>query len=274
MDKPKNGFKYIEKDGIEYATISEFEDTKLVRMGFTSRKGGVSSGFSSNLNFNIKRGDSLENVRKNYLLISDVLSMNMDDFVLVNYEHGVNVCRVSEKDKGKGIKIASDLPYCDGLITNNVGVPLVTLHADCLGIFYLDPVKKCIGVCHAGWKGVVLGMGNKMVESMQKEFGTEPSDLMCGITAHIGPCCFEVDKPVVDAFENAFEGKDIVVKQAGKKDSINLDACVRKSLLKAGVKNENIFSQEACSSCESDRFFSHRRDKGKTGSMASIIMLV
>ena len=149
----------------------------------------------------------------------------------------------------------------------------MTLHADCMGVFLLDPVQKSIGVCHAGWKGVVSGMGPEMVRAMEALFNSSPSDILCGISAHIRSCCFEVDEPVAKIFRDAYPQTGAVLERAGRKAAVDLEACMLEGLQSAGVRKEHITVQGECTSCASADYYSHRRDKGKTGSMASVLML-
>ena len=88
----------------------------------------------------------------------------------------------------------------DGLLTDEPGVTLVTYYADCVPLYFLDPVHRAIGLAHAGWRGTVAGMGIKMVEAMAHKFGSRPEELLAAIGPSIGPCCYEVDQPVADAF--------------------------------------------------------------------------
>ena len=268
------GFTRRENLGVEFAVIPSFEQSGLVRHGFTTRKGGVSQGPFASLNFNRKRGDTPENINKNYQLMCEALGIPLEALVLVNYEHGAKTHRVSGVDTGKGVTRPSDLPHSDGLITNDPGVALLTLHADCMGVFLLDPVKKSIGVCHAGWKGVASGVGPAMVQAMEKSFGSSPSDLLCGISAHIRSCCFEVDEPVAAIFRNTYGQTDAVLEREGEKPAVDLEACMLYSLTNAGVSEEHITMQGECTSCATGDYYSHRRDKGKTGSMASVLMLI
>lgn len=273
MHQYHGGFTRIERFGVEFGLIPSFEKTGLVRHGFTTRKGGVSPEPYNSLNFNRKRGDAPDNIQKNYRLMSKALDIPTEALVLVNYEHGARVHRVGEADRGKGVTRPSDLPFCDGLVTDTPGVALLTLHADCMGVFLLDPEKRCIGLCHAGWKGVAGGMGAAMVQAMEKAFQTDPAYLLIGISAHIRSCCFEVDEPVAGVFREAFPQTDAVLRRAGKKPAVDLEACMLASLMDAGVPETNVTVQGECTSCVSEDFYSHRRDKGRTGSMASVLML-
>ncbi len=66
-------------------------------------------------------------------------------------------------------------------MTNERGIPLVTFYADCVPLFFLDPVKKVIALAHAGWRGTVLSIGPKTVNAMDEEYGSNPKDILVGI---------------------------------------------------------------------------------------------
>ena len=93
-----------------------------------------------------------------------------------------------------------DLQSIDGLCTNEPGVTLVTYYADCVPLYFLDPVTRSVGLAHAGWRGTVAKIGAVMVEKMAREFGSNPKDIIAGIGPSIGPCCYEVDEPVANQF--------------------------------------------------------------------------
>lgn len=272
MSRYETGFTRSENCGVEFGAIPAFERSGLVRHGFTTRKGGVSAAPFDSLNLNRRRGDEPAIVRTNYQLVCDAIGVPLEALVLANYEHGATVHRVGLSDRGKGMTRPTDLPKCDGLITDEPGVALMTLHADCMGVFLLDPVRACIGVCHAGWKGVAAGMGGAMVRGMAKEFGCAPENLICGISAHIRSCCFEVGEPVAEIFRDAF-GAHAVIERVGGKPTVDLEACMIDSLLGIGVRETNITVQGECTCCKPGSYYSYRRDKGKTGSMASVLML-
>lgn len=140
--------------------------------------------------------------------------------------------------------------------------------------FFLDPIHKAIGTSHAGWRGTVKKIGVKTLKEMGKKYGTRPEECLVGIGPSIGPCCFEVDTPVKDIFEEAFINHTFISKRESGKYHIDLWTANVVQLMEAGVPAHHITVAELCTCCHPEMFFSHRRDKGRTGSLAAIIQLV
>lgn len=270
------GFILKEKSGVKYFVIDAFEKTNLVKHCFTTKVGGVSKGYYSGLNLGLHKEDNREDVIENYKIICGILGIEYKHLVASDQVHDNKIYKADKKDLGKGIVRESDIIGIDGLITDVKGVPLITYYADCVPLFFLDPVKKSIGTSHAGWKGSVLKIGQETVFRMKKEFGTKPEDLLVGIGPSIGPCCYEVDEPVISRVIEAFPflWKKLVIDRGNGKWDLNLWETNALQLEEIGVRRENIFVSGICTSCSKELLFSHRRDKGKTGSLAAIIQLI
>ncbi|HPT77727.1 MAG TPA: peptidoglycan editing factor PgeF [Candidatus Atribacteria bacterium] len=261
-------------NGLVFFTIPSFTATGLTKHGFSSRQGGVSTGECSSLNLSLKRKDLPENVRKNFEIFCDALGIDTGRMVFAVQAHGDKVAAVDEKDRGKGFMRGSDITEADGLITDKPGVALVTFHADCVPLFFLDPEKKAIGLAHAGWRGTIARIGAKTIAAMQDKFNTDPGDCLAAIGPSIGQCCFEVDKPVADGFRAAFpQHAERLIEPIGEKYHVDLWLANKIQLIEAGIREENITIAGMCTACNKDMFFSHRRDLGRTGSHAAMIML-
>ena len=109
---------------------------------------------------------------------------------------------------------------------------------------------------------------------MAKRYGTRPEECLVGIGPSIGPCCFEVDTPVKDIFEEAFSDQSFISNHTSDKYHIDLWTANVIQLLEAGVLAHHITVAGLCTCCHPEKFFSHRRDKGRTGSLAAMIQLV
>lgn len=170
----------------------------------------------------------------------------------------------------------------DALITNSREVALMTYHADCPSIFLLDPIRKAIGLAHAGWRGTVLEIAAKTAQKMNERYGSRPEDLLAGIGPSIGPCCFEVGEDVAGIFEAMFPeyANDIVhPKTEGQtgddgKWTVDLWEANRRILLDAGLREENITVTDLCTKCREEYFYSHRRQGNARGTMAAFIELI
>ena len=261
-------FELREKDGVKYLVITEFEDTNLVNHCFSTRIGGVSTGEAGTLNFGFTRKDTRENVLQNFKIICKTIDVEYEKLVLTDQVHDNKVYKVTEKDAGKGITRESDIKCIDALVTNVPGIPIVTFHADCIPVFFLDATKRAIGLAHSGWKGTYSNIAKKVVEKMVEEYGTNPVDLICGIGPSIMQCHFEVGDDVAQMFRDKYGDKFIEMQE---KPHINLPAIVEKQLRECGV--ENIAQSNICTYCNNDIYYSYRGDNHKTGSLISLMAL-
>jgi len=255
--------------------ISMFEATGQVKHGFTTRSGGVSVGPYSSLNTAFHVGDMAENVQVNRTLACSALGVNPDDIVAGKQVHGDRVEVVAFSDKGRGARSFEDsLPDVDALITAVPGVPLSSYYADCVPIFLFDPVKRVVALAHAGWKGTVAKIGLKTVQKMVAVFKTNPKDCLAGVGPSIGPCCYEVSRQIIEFFRSSFANwAETVESVSFQKWRLNLWEANYRTLLEAGLLENNIAVACVCTSCRNDLFFSYRAEGGITGRMASFIML-
>ncbi len=257
-----------------YYTIESFEKTNLVRHGFSTRLGGKSEGHLKSLNLGLKKNDTRENIIENYKIFTKSLGIDMENLVLTDQVHENNILEVDERDRGKGISKETDIVAIDGFVTNKKAVALVTFYADCVPLFFLDPVKKAIGLSHAGWKGSVNKIGKNTINKMIQAYGSDPKDILIGIGPSIGRCCFEVGKEVIDKIaENFKEAENYYYKKDNGKYMLDLWELNKDQFLDMNIREENITVSNICTKCNKDTFFSHRADKGKTGSLAAIMEL-
>jgi len=271
LNQVKHGFQRCEKQGVHFLTIPSFEATGKVRHLFTTRKGGVSKGAYESLNLSKTRENNPDHKEENYRRVCAALECGYEQLTLVNYAHGDGVYHAKAEDAGKGITRESDLPGCDAMIVSQPGITAVTLHADCIPVFFLDPQKNAAGVSHAGWRGVLGRLPAKIVQEYKAVYGSREKDILIGIGPHIGNCCFEVQQDVSSLFEKEF-GRETVRDKNGKQ-FVDLQLAVLMQLDEAGIPAENITVADICTYCEEEWFYSHRRDKGNTGAMGSFICL-
>ena len=196
----KHGFllKHTEA-GTDLYTAAALAGMPGMIHGFSTRRGGVSAGPYAALNLSWGRNASRQETVENYHIFARGAGVPYESMALVNHEHGDTILRLNAADCGRGFSREA-LPLCDGLITNDSGVTLVTAHADCCAYFLYDPVTHCTGLAHAGWKGTLSRIGGKTVARMQEAFGADPKNLMVAV----GPCickkCFEVDDELAKKF--------------------------------------------------------------------------
>jgi YfiH family protein len=239
----------------------------------TTRHTGVSPAPYDSLNLGKSTGDDPGNVSANREKLSLLTSHDSNALVTGEQVHGANVAMVSAADVGRRFEST------DALITDEGEVALLILIADCAAVSLFDPIKKVIGLAHAGWRGTAAGIAAKTVERMMSEFGTDPTDLIAGIGPSIGPCCYEVGPDVVDRFyaEQPLVADHVLAPpgptSALDRRMLNLWRANMLQLVTAGVFEANIEATGICTSCHTGDFYSHRAEAGRTGRSGALLML-
>ena len=148
-----------ESNGVYYFQFPLLEQSDIVTHGFSTKIGGVSKGVYAEMNLGVSRGDDPEAVLENYKRITNALHMPWERVVLSHQTHTTNIRVVKEEDAGTGLVKQRNYENMDGLITNVPNLPLVTFYADCVPLYFVDPVHRAIGLSHSGWRGTVNRMG-------------------------------------------------------------------------------------------------------------------
>lgn len=267
--------KFVITDSICTLTSNLISQTGVLH-GFTTRKGGNSRPPLDSLNLGFNRPEPREIIESNYHALCDACGVDYSSLVLVNYVHGTNVKAVTAADCGRGIcKGKEPLPPCDGIVTNDPNVTLFTLHADCAALFVVDPVKKAIGLAHAGWRGVFGRMGQKLADKLSECYGSDPKDLVAAISPCICKNCYEVSLELAQSFADEF-GKECAVfnHKNPEKAYIDIMLAAYKGFCDAGVPCSNISKMDFCTYEHSELFYSYRRSgKDKTGAMGAFLSL-
>ena len=267
-----------EKNGVKYLSFPTLEKTGIVKQLFSTRAGGVSEGIFSTMNFSFTRGDRKEHVLENYRRIAEILGCRLEDFVCADQTHTTNIRVVGREDGGKGVVRQKDYADIDGLITNEKGIVLVTFFADCVPLYFVDPVKKVIGLSHSGWRGTVNRMGERTITKMEDVFGCRREDLITAIGPSICMSCYEVGEEVAEEFQAAFpkeaEQREILKKKENGKYLLNLWKANYYIMANAGVRPENIAVTDIYTCCNADELFSHRKSMGKRGNLGAFLGLL
>ena len=246
--------------------------------GCSTRLGGVSTGVHSTMNLGFQNGDRAEAVYENYNRICVALGVEPESVVHAKQTHKDRVRLVTAEDRGKGFNRERDYDEIDSLVTNESGVTLTILTADCVPVFLIDPVKRAIGLAHSGWRGTVQRIAAKTVRCMQENYGSNPSDMI----AVTGPCicwdCYEVGEEVSEHFrkefgDKAFQRISHIEHSPYPKPHIDLSEAIAQTLLEAGLKEASIIQCGLCTSCNSELLFSHRVTQGKRGTLASFLAI-
>lgn len=205
----------------------------------------------------------------------DVGSLGSDDesvrgVVSVTQVHGTDALVLDHPVRG-GETFAGGW---DALLTNQAGVVLTIRTADCLPMLVHDPVRHVVAALHVGWRGAVAGIVPKTLSLLRQRFGSTPESLQIGIGPSVGPCCYEVDEPVLSRLRAGFRDWRSVVEETGpNKAMLDLHALVRRQAQAAGVDGDRIQSVRVCTACHPDLFYSYRREGTVKGTMISGIVL-
>lgn len=260
--------------------------------GLSTRAGGFTSVFGpkADLNLGFGKHDTRESVEKNRKKFFAALGAKGMILVSPKQIHSGKIQKIHGAPKSQ--------ITADGLITDVPGILLTIQTADCVPILLVDVKKKAIGAFHAGWRGTVARIVEKGVGTMRAEFGSRPQDIHAAIGPCIAQCCYAVGEEVVDQFRSQFAYADKLFKpyfdddpvkkkypllfmtarapghsDLGPQIHLDLVEANRRQLVDAGVPSRNIWSADECTSCDTTRFFSHRKEDGFTGRMMSAIGL-
>jgi polyphenol oxidase len=256
------------------------ENGRSLHHAIFTRQGGVSPAPFASLNLSVSVPDEKARVYANRRQAYGLFGRDTDTVVHAHLVHGRDVGRATQANNGTW------LPEVDGLITNEPGCALTMNFADCAPILLYDPVKGAMGIGHAGWQGAVKDLPGALVAAMQREFGSDPAQLLAGVGPCIGPCCYEVGEVVITAVCAAFTDPESLLLGTGdwrleigdsdqppttSRRFFDLPEANRRNLQRAGVRQ--IEMSGLCTACRTDLFFSHRAERGRTGRFGAIMVL-
>jgi YfiH family protein len=221
------------------------------RVAFSTRVGGVSEAEFASLNLGILTEDDPARVVVNRTRLCEAVDADPDGATMAWQRHGGTVTRAQPRGI---ITPGTVYDHCDGLWSDAPGRAMLLLTADCMPIAIArsDGLRPAVEILHAGWRGLLAGI----VAAGVRAIGAR--QLAAVIGPSIGPCCYEVGDEVATPFREAFG--DDVVHDGGRLD---LWTSAERALRAAGVEQVDRF--DLCTACNGDRFFSHRRDHGRTG---------
>jgi YfiH family protein len=224
-----------------------------VEVAFTGRRGGVSQDAFSSLNLGALTDDEPANVAENRRRAVAAIGGDPETATMAWQVHGAEVREVVH-DPGPGRFTqpgVEPFPKSDGLVTSLPGRALTLLTADCLPIAIAAVDGSRLALLHAGWRGLEAGI----VEAGVAAVGT---DARAAVGPGAGPCCYEVGEDVARALTARF-GEGVITPQR----HADLWLCARRALEASGVAEVELAGE--CTICGGERYFSHRRDRGRTG---------
>jgi polyphenol oxidase len=256
---------------------------------FTARAGGTSEAPYANLNLGLRIGDDVRRVLANRRRVATVLGLAGRPWALVRQVHGSRVLAVDTGPGGDGPAAAADGPgpvelvglaqgppegkppvaEGDGLVTTDPGVVLAVLTADCAPVLLADPAARVVGAVHAGWRGLAAGVVEAGVAALAS-LGADPAQSVGLVGPAVGGCCYEVGPDVREAV-GARLPEALATTRDGR-PALDPAAGAAQALRRAGVGQVRVAAE--CTFDLEERFFSHRRDHGRTGRQAGIVALV
>lgn len=258
--------------GVMYLTNQFFGSE--VKWGISTRIGGASNKpfDESNMSYSVK--DDPNSICFNRANFISSLGGNPQKSVLGQQVHGNRVEIITTPEEAFDVtkKNINNFPETDGLITGVKGIALLSTFADCVPLFFCDPIQKLIGISHAGWRGTYKGIAEETISRIL-ELGGKINNIKVIIGPSIGPCCYEVgdDLRELDWPGNGIEN-EIFIRRGGK---IYLDLWKTnyKQLTNKGILRENIFVSNLCTSCNTNLLYSFRKGRDQTGRMMGLIVI-
>lgn len=236
--------------------------------GFTTRTGGISyipTLSSFNLFSSSKRRDPKAVVRENLRRLGSAAGFNAEKFYQIKTDHANDIWIMGRKEPES----------YDGITTNQRGVTVAALGADCIPIVFADPIKKACGVAHSGWKGTLLGVAMATVNAMIAEYGCSLEDIIVVLGPSVGPCCFTLPRESAKAFYNL--DPECVRLFDSPHPYVDIRKATRILLERGGILPQNFqdLNQDLnlCTSCHPDKFFSHVRDGLNFGTQIGFISI-
>ena len=235
----------------EFEIFQQYEE--LTCLFSTIRNG------NSKLNLGFTKFADVDEVRKNRDLFLKAAGASGNNIAIGKQVHSRNVRNVTEPG------LFDDT---DGLVTSRSDLSIIVSSADCLPLFLYDTVKKVCSVVHSGWRGTRDGISEEAVRLMVELYGSDPSDIKCGIGPSIEASCYEVSNDVANQFDRNF-----LTPSKNDKMQLNLKDVFRGQLEKSGLLPENIEVCDICNKCDEENYFSYRREGEKTGRMWGLMRI-
>ncbi len=247
--------KYVINDtnGVKWLSIPELDRIDFVRHSFIIKQ--MDSGIEAN-------GTLKENAAK-------VLNLEKGQVATINQTHSDAVF----VHNAEGMTSNADEGF-DAHITNNSGIAIGVVTADCVPVLIIDKAKRVVAAVHAGWRGTAKRIVQKTVKKMSDSFGSKPENMIAGIGPSIGQCCYEVDEKVIGPMKKEFNYLNrFSIQKKENKWHIDLQLINREQLIETGLMQDNINMVNLCTSCHSDLFYSYRKDGAGTGRMMAVVVI-
>ena len=239
--------------------------------GFTTRNGGCSRPPFNSLNLGFNSGDLEAHVEANRVCLATAFGLPGRLLLTVNQVHGTGILLLDRPNHDLSHFQRVD---ADAVITNQPGVMIGVLVADCFPVLLWAQEAGVLAAVHVGWRGAAAGLIGHTVEALVSQLGLAPRQLRAAIGPGIGSHSYEVDRPVRDAFRSGSGQWDRIARETRLGHwQLDLGLSCLLQLEAAGIPLSNIDQARECTCCTRESFFSYRRDQGRTGRQMGFIML-
>ncbi len=265
---------YFNTGSFPLVGFQKFEG-KEVRHFMTTRLGGNSVDDYASMNLGRNTQDDPQMVDKNYQKLFDELKISPENMILPNQTHGTRVAIIGEDFPILTVtKREEYLKSCDALITDQQGLLLGVLTADCAPILFHDPVQRVVAVAHAGWRGTVDGIVLHVVQTFLEKYLSKVEDIQVGIGPYISKVHYEVSEDVILAFEKVLSPTELeqCIERKGIQFYLDFGKVNVMLLIREGIPEQNIEMSNLCTYA-SPLFYSYRKQQGFTGRFLSAIGL-
>ena len=258
------------KGKVKYFQFDSLFEKNILHAVFT-RHGGVSSAPYNSLNLGSTVGDSLASVQANKEIALTSLGLTTDSVFDVWQVHGKEVVCTS-----KPRPISMPHIKADAILTDQPGIILLMRFADCVPILLYDPIRKVVGLAHAGWKGTVEQVAAETVKTMSEMYGSKPGNILAAIGPSIGPDHYEIGEDVQDKINKTFgqDASEMLHHRNGKESPSRLDLWRANEIVLTNAGVNHIETAGICTACHVEDWYSYRGEGGTTGRFGTIIALL
>ena len=256
---------------MKYFSVEQFDKFDFVKAFMIPKEQGRWRIYSYN-----KEAD-MEDL-KYYKDVGNIFNTDINNMIRVMQNHSDNILVAKRTDASSGVTRMEADGIFDGIITNEKNIMLLTVEADCVPVYILDPVNRAIGMVHSGWRGTVKKIAEKAISLMKENYGSSVDDILI----HFGPSicgnCYEVGIELIDEFKKILECDEIhkvfrPIIDKPEKYLLDVSESIKMSLLRYGIKEENISKTDICT-YHDNIFYSRRLSNDKTKVTLTGIMLV
>jgi YfiH family protein len=240
--------------------------SKAIVHGIVTRRGGASPAPWSSLNVGGTVGDEPDRVRDNRRRLVGAFDLELAS-VFDTWQIHSDAVVIADAPRGE-----APLRQADAILSSTPGVTLMMRFADCVPLMLYDPTRRVIGMVHAGWLGTVRQIARAAIRAMTDRFGTDPGDVLVGIGPSIAVHHYPVGDEVVDALRSSLGPEaERHLQRVDGETRLDLWSANTWLLQQEGVRHIELAG--LCTACDTDDWYSHRAEAGRTGRFGAVLAL-